>query len=400
MKKLIITESQYKELIRKKRNEAKVANYIREDINKLSNKRLNESLINEGVVDVLKTYVRRGILTVGVIASLLASNHVNAQQLSQAGVSQTEIEQAQEQANKGGMDDKTIEQKIIKNLKRVGYEGTLRQFNALPPEQKAEVIRYVKSEVDKGKDINDVIIGISDFVNFNPGQGIIATKKAGEKLIVDTVIVQMTLPISASFANNSSRIIDENLKTSLQDSLNSFVKVDSIVIKASSSTLRNTGEAEGLTWKELSAKRADAVVQMLNGMSYNTGGCGANPNNTIDSNIIKIDINGTNGDGTSGPPSPYEVNPSMVQSYKERGIDPKFWDSNATGEPLANKADYNQYQYVNVVIYGHVVETHTEQIINYKYVVIKAEKKGGIVKKTKEGNKGVDISSCPIKIRS
>jgi hypothetical protein len=299
------------------------------------------------------------------------------------------------------MDDRSIEQKILKNLKRVGYEGTLKKYNSLPPEQKTQVIQFVKGELNKGKDINDVIIGISDFVNFNPGQGIIATKKAGEKLVVDTVFSQMTLPVKSSFVDNSWEIPDvESLKASLQDSLNSFMQVDSIVIKASSSTLRNTGQAEGLTWKELSQKRSDALINVLNGMNYNLGGCGANPNNTISTNIIKVNINGSNGDGTSGPQSPYEADPSIVQSYKERGIDPKFWDSAAKEDPLQNKNDYEQYKYVDVIIYGQIVETHTESIVNYQYVVIKTQKKGGSLKKSNKINKNVDISSCPIKIKA
>lgn len=403
MKIIRITESQLKKYVHIKKNEAKIVEFIKRDIDKLKTK-LNESMLNEGVVDVLKSYIKKGVLTVTIIASLLSSNYVNAQQLRQAGVSQDTIEQAEKgDKEENGMSNQEIENIIVRNLKKDGRIGSIKTFTSLPQEQKDKAIDFVRSEIKKGKNIDDILVSISSYVGYdttgNDNVGTIDQKKVGEKIVVDTVYIQVTLPIKQNFKPNSSELNVDQVRTSLQDSLNSFVKVDSIVIKASSSTSRNTGEAEGLTWKELSQKRADALSNVIVGMQYNLGGKGVNPTYTVNKEIIKYDINGSNGDGTSGPPSPYEVNPSMVQSYKERGIDPKFWDSNSTGEPLADKADYEQYRYVNVIIYGQVVETHTENIINYRYIVANVQQKGGTVKKVKQGQKNVDISACPIKIK-
>jgi hypothetical protein len=132
-------------------------------------------------------------------------------------------------------------------------------------------------------------------------------------------------------------------------------------------------------------------------MSYNLGGKGVNPTYQVNPAIIKMNVKGQNGDGTSGPPSPYEVDPAMVQNYQERGIDPKFWNSAAKGEALSDVKEYEQFQWVNVTVYGKMVETETKEIINYKYVSLMVDQQfKGTVKKVKPAEKNVDVLSCPI----
>jgi predicted RNase H-like nuclease len=69
-KKYLISEEQFRMLIQLKREE-KTVNKILEDVTKVK-KNLNESrLLESGIVDVLKKYRRKGILTESILNSLL-----------------------------------------------------------------------------------------------------------------------------------------------------------------------------------------------------------------------------------------------------------------------------------------------------------------------------------------
>jgi hypothetical protein len=404
MKKIaIIKQSQLEQLQQKWTSDISIAKQIAEDIVYLKS-RINESYtLNEGVIDVLKNYVGKGLMNAVVAAALLGGGHVSAQQLAQAGVPEQNIERAI-QINNGGThnspDNKKIENAILHNLARAGMKGTLNQYNSLPQEQKLKIIDFVNQQIKNGKQLDDVIIKISDYVKGISGGNAaeIDNKIVGKQIRVDTIMVQMKLPIKKFFVFNEFELQNpDQLKKMLQDTLNSFLKVDSITIDASASTLRNKEKAEGLTWMQLSQKRADAISQLLNGMEYNLGGKNVNPTFQISSANIKVNVKGQNGDGTSGPPSPYEVDPGMIQNYQERGIDPKFWNSNAKGDPLTDIKEYEQFQWVNVIIYGKMVETDTKEIINFKYVSLMLDQTHkGQVKKIKPAEKNVNVLSCPI----
>lgn len=60
-------------------------------------------VIEEGVVDVLRKYVGKNLLTVAIIAQLLSNSKVTAQQLADAGVEPEKIEVALEQNNQGSV---------------------------------------------------------------------------------------------------------------------------------------------------------------------------------------------------------------------------------------------------------------------------------------------------------
>lgn len=85
--KYIITEEQYKRLIGKKQTQ-KVVKEIVEKIDRMRNNLNEGKLLNEGIVDTLKTYLRKGLLTTSVIAGLLESHRVSTQDLANAGVPQ------------------------------------------------------------------------------------------------------------------------------------------------------------------------------------------------------------------------------------------------------------------------------------------------------------------------
>lgn len=401
-----ITESQFKALIERKKSEKVLLSKILEEIDQ-KKKSLNEATaINEGIIDTIKSYVRKGMITTALIASLLASNQVNAQQLQAAGVPKAQIEQAINKDGGSGTESQIpldkIESHLLHAMKRAGLDGSIASYQKLNPEQKQKILTGIQGKIKTIDDVdkyNSISIGGwtknqqggDDAVQFDVNHQV--------KISVDTSEAIVTVPLKNLFEFNSPKLSNpDEAKQFLVDNLGNFSVVDSIVVNASSSTLRNTGEAEGMTWKELSQKRADALIAVLNGAQFDLGGQGVNNPQTINSSIITVNINGTNGDGTSGPKSPYETNPQVVAAYQQKGIDPIYWKSAAKDAPLANKADYEQYQMVDVVIYGRIVTTNTEDVPSYRYIVMSVRQEGGHVK-IKGNNKKADISKCPVKFK-
>jgi hypothetical protein len=350
--------------------------------------------------------LKKGLLTTGVIASLLANN-VSAQDLIQAGVSPNQIEIAQqgEQVN-----PKAVERAIVNNLRRAGQKGTLQQFQSLDQQTKTNMINSIVNQTggDLGKLRN---MDISLYLNKASELGNDQYTKIGEKrtINVDTVFVDVVRDYGTEFDFNSAKLKNpEETKQEFQKYLNAFNNIEKITIVASSSTLRNTGEMEGTTWKQSSQLRVDVIKDLLIGMEFNLGGCGLNESHSITEDMISQNIDGTNGDGTSGPQSPFEVDSRMVDSYNERGIDPSLWKSAAEEAPIFDVQDikkdkslvdqYKQYQYVKVVITGDVVETQTNEIINIDYLKLEAKRDGTTIKKNPKGRQqNVKVLSCPVK---
>lgn len=71
--KYIITETQYKGLIKKKRNE-KVANQILEEINSIK-KNLKESMRKNAIESTLKKYNKKGLVN-ETVKSILSDNNI------------------------------------------------------------------------------------------------------------------------------------------------------------------------------------------------------------------------------------------------------------------------------------------------------------------------------------
>lgn len=407
-----ITESQFKALMEKKKAEKLVLKEMLEEIKqKKLSLRESAELINEGIIDTLKNYVRKGLMTTAVIASLLASNQVNAQQLQAAGVPQSQIELAQ-----GGSGDQSagsetgsqiplnkIEDRLLRAMKRAGLKGSLEKYNKLTPQQKQKILTGIQGKIKSLDDVdkyNSVSIG-GWTQNQQSGDGVIQFDQQNQvKIAVDTSDVMVSVPLKGLFNSNSSELTNpEEARQFLIEQFGNFVVVDSIVIDASSSTLRNTGAAEGKTWMELSQERANSIVQVINGVSFDLGNQGVNNPQQITTNMININVKGDNGDGTSGPKSPFEVNPQVVAAYQARGIDPKFWQSAAKENPLADKSQYENFQKVDIVIYGRIVTTNTEDVPSYRYIVLQTRQEGGHVK-VKGNNKKADVSKCPVKFKT
>jgi outer membrane protein OmpA-like peptidoglycan-associated protein len=391
--KIRIKESQYNALL-----ERKVVKSIMEKIEH-SKKTLNESeQIDEAISSTLKDYLRKGLLTVGVIAGLMANN-VSAQELQSAGVPQENIAQAEQMVKGKQIDLNQIEKAFIRNAEK-SDRVVLDRYNKLPQEKKIAVLKAIRNNIDKLSDINKIDFGLLIGSKASPEQVGGRMQNIGKEIVkvvsVDTVYTTSSTPVGNYFALNSSELQNtEELQSKLQEIMDSYTKVDKIEIVSSSSTLRNTRESEGKTWLELSTERADAVKNVLVGMKTSCGGCGVNATE-INEQIVS-NPNGTNGDGTSGPKSPYEVNPKYVQAYQEKGIDPKFWQSAAQDAPLENIEDYKQFQYVNVVVTGTVMIDKVEEMPNYDYLSMRIKQEGGKIKPQKKAGKQ-DISVCKIKV--
>ena len=398
-----IREAQYRTLVETKQKERKTLLSITEEINTKKKTLTEAKALNEGIIDTVKKYLRTGALTASILGSLLASQQVNAQQLQQAGVPTELVQQAMQKVkhDPSKMSTKQIEDRLVQIMRRNGLDGSLRSYNALTPQAKQNVLTGIQGKIKSLDDINHISFGNWEQYDKSGNPNTIQfDQKTTQKIRVETIDTVSTVPVTSSFQQNSFQLSNpQQLKATLDQLVSNYTEIDSIVIKSSSSTLRNKGEAEGMTWKQLSQARAEQVSKLLIGQNIDLGGEGVNIIGKITPDMVQINSDGTNGDGTSGPKSPYEVG-EYAQSYQERGLDPKLWQSASQEAPLPETqiSDYNQYQYVTVVIYGRIVTTQTDQVPSYKYVVLSVKKAGGKME-TGSDKKTSDVSECPVKVK-
>ena len=108
-------------------------------------------------------------------------------------------------------------------------------------------------------------------------------------------------------------------------------------ISTSASRYRNTGQAEDMSFIQLSQKRAEEIHKYV---ISELGGLVKFPNPVYY-------FKGENGDGSSGP------NPPEPNQFSTGGGEPNSYvtsgDRNGFGKPLTNPKDYNQYKYCRVV---------------------------------------------------
>jgi hypothetical protein len=89
-----ITESQFKTLVENKKKEKKHYILINKELNQKGGSLTEAKLLNEGVVNILKKYLKEGMLTTSISASLLANKKVNEHQLIEAGLTIELVEKA------------------------------------------------------------------------------------------------------------------------------------------------------------------------------------------------------------------------------------------------------------------------------------------------------------------
>lgn len=368
MKKYKITKSQYNYLIEQRRVNL-IINEIASEIDSYK-KNLNESIqLNEAIVDVLKKYAKRGLLTGAVLSSLLTNNIATANDLISAGIPKDKIEQVSN--NNNNFSDAEIFNELIRVLSTRGHKQdkpTLEKIYKLNDKQKKKIINHIRSNIKKLKDISNYKYNIllTD-KELTSKRDLTADISPDVKYLVDTVYYQINVDnLEKNFKNNSSKIINENeLKDNFKKIFDGFYQIDKITIKSSSNTLRNTGDFEGLTWLQGSTQRAEAIKKLISNLNYSLGG--NNPSKSIDPNIIKIDATGENGDGTSGPKSPFESNDKYIQSYKNRNIPENLWKSNGKGNPYDDLEDYLKHNYVKVNIEGLAIDKNNKEIRSYEY---------------------------------
>lgn len=173
--------------------------------------------------------------------------------------------------------------------------------------------------------------------------------------------------------------------------------IKSITVHTSADRYRNTGEAEKLSWGQLSYLRATSMASLVVSMATKSG-LQESVVSKINS-MIMLNFKGQNGDGTSGPNPPeplkfgYYISDKGKSIWKEgkdrNMIDVLDIDNEGTpsGEPKqvkkspeADKNDYNVFRYNNIEIVYEAVEKGT------------TEEPTGVVEKV------VDLA-YPIKIR-
>jgi outer membrane protein OmpA-like peptidoglycan-associated protein len=368
---------------------------------------LNQSLlsegvvINEGVVDILKKYASKGLITAGILASLLISNQANAQDLKDAGIDRNKIENAIKDLENNPELQK-LESKFLNTLKRDGRTGTLSNYNKLNNVERTAILLLIQDKLNDGANLSKLDFSFNDSKRDLTNPNLVKVSQTDQKvnrISVDTINVVTQDNISTYFNPNSIKL-NQSPEKELKNLLDKYVKINKITIRASSNTLRNTGEAENMTWLELSTKRAEEIKNIiLNIGYYDLGGCGVNKVQIGDS-LITINAGGVNGDGTSGPKSPYEVNDQNIKTYQEKGIDEKYWKSNATQEPLANLQDYAKFQYVIVEIDGYMVDEVEQQYVDYVpvYKYFKVTELQGKIKKEQRVERKFKANTCPVKV--
>jgi predicted transcriptional regulator len=92
-----ITESQFKGLVEKKKQDAKIYKEICEEIDKKRGSLTEGKQLNEDIVKTIKGYLRAGALSASILAALLGAQKVDQNQLQQAGVPNEMVQQAQQQ---------------------------------------------------------------------------------------------------------------------------------------------------------------------------------------------------------------------------------------------------------------------------------------------------------------
>jgi hypothetical protein len=154
-----------------------------------------------------------------------------------------------------------------------------------------------------------------------------------------------------------------------------YTKILELSIQSSASRYRNTGKAESLSWGQLAFKRSQVIFNMIKEILDELKIPEGDEIREELNAVAKMDINGSNGDGTSGPnptgvrtgyyvvSKPQSKDQTGSSTFKDvEGADKIMVTSidgfgNPEGEPtekklapLANKEEYDKFKYVNVSV--------------------------------------------------
>ena len=162
-------------------------------------------------------------------------------------------------------------------------------------------------------------------------------------------------PLGKLFADNDWAVVAgspdaEALKKQADDIVMMLKKTDgrivSVHVESSASTLKNTGKAAAMTHLELSRKRAESAADFVTQQLAAQGV-------TLQDDQVTMGFTGSNGNGTSGPSSPYacsdpklcatgscDAPPDLSDAVKRGALDDKFYKR--VGEI------YDPFKYVTV----------------------------------------------------
>lgn len=111
-------------------------------------------------------------------------------------------------------------------------------------------------------------------------------------------------------------------------------------VESSASTLRNTGKAEAMTHAELSRARATEAAAFVKAHFL------ARAQEPLSDDQVTMDFSGSNGNGTSGPSSPYPCPAGVNKKFCPEGSGPAPSPDCVAPEDLADF--YDQFKYVKV----------------------------------------------------
>jgi hypothetical protein len=154
-----------------------------------------------------------------------------------------------------------------------------------------------------------------------------------------------------------------------------YTKILELSIQSSASRYRNTGKAENLSWGQLAFKRSQVIYDMMKEILEELQIPEGDPIREELNSVAKMNINGSNGDGTSGPnptgvrtgyytvSKPQTKNQTGSSTFKDvEGADKLMITKidgfgNPEGEPtekkmapLGSKEEYDRFKYVNVSV--------------------------------------------------
>lgn len=175
------------------------------------------------------------------------------------------------------------------------------------------------------------------------------------------------------YMEDTLKDIVENLTSIFQRYSSGEVKrIISVSIQTSADRYRNTGQALNLSWGQLAYARAISMAKLVLDIAKENG----IPDSILSeiNSKIKIDISGSNGDGTSGPnaPAPLQFGYYVTKNGKTAWIQTsketergkiQIVEMDDKGTPIegktpksvdmptkTDKKDYNEYRYNNILI--------------------------------------------------
>lgn len=174
----------------------------------------------------------------------------------------------------------------------------------------------------------------------------IASKPFGKLFADNDWEIQDGSPDAEALRRQANAVVDLVKKTD--------GRVVSIHVESSASTLKNTGKAAKMTHEELSRRRAESAADFVTKVLAERG-------IVLDDDQVTLDYSGANGNGTSGPSSPFPCADPKLCAQGSCAAPAELSDAvkaGDLGDAVFKKIStvYDPYKYVQV---GFVVANET-----------------------------------------